>query len=115
MRSALAAKREGRLRRDENVEQCRATRRKGVQRALDRRLESGRLLYPLTGAAIRLGQLDVVRCRREHVSDELPGPHGRSVAEILVDVPGLRRVAAVVADDHEDGRAVLLGEAEGRW
>src|SRR5262245_6671330 len=98
--------------RHEDVEQGRTTLREAGQRALDRRIASRGLLDPLAVAAIGLGELDVVGRRREHVADELPGPHGRAVAKILVDVPGLRRVAAVVADDDEDGRAVLLREAQ---
>src|SRR5262245_40416152 len=100
--------------RHEDVEQGRAALRKGGQRAFDRGLEGGRLLHALAGAAVGLGELRVVRCRREDVADQLAGPHGRAVAKILVDVPGLRCVAAVVADDDEDGRAVLLREAERR-
>src|SRR5262245_36634168 len=63
----------------EHVEQRRATRRQGGQRAIDRRLECCGALHPLTGAAIGLGELDVVRRRREDVPEELPGPHGRSL------------------------------------
>src|SRR5262249_28850910 len=46
--------------------------------------------------------------------EDLPGPRGGAVGKILVDVPGLRRITAVVAHDDEDGRPVLLSEAEGR-
>jgi HTH-like domain len=78
----------------EHVEQRRATRREGGQRALDRRLESSGALHPLTGAAIRLGELDVVRRRREDVPEELPG---RGSARQEADAALLAAIRAIHA------------------